>query len=343
MMAINSYTGEIHRYSIGTKGGTDGITVSVVAAESSFFSHVRSSWLNQLIAMSNEIGPSVARVVAALPAGSRWDGDPPLYDWAIAGERIFGYGPVSTAPDGTQHLATLGEAYQLGFFEARKEKDSPSLQDVKLMLPFENYIPYILGYNYVATNELGTFFVAMESAPAIYARFPLKPESFVKLTSMAGGYDEIQIFTTHASEQRDTFELFAELERLRIPVGLYGYGRLLYVLTRRPSTDGMKTEWWMHQIDPETDEILGRVRLPTSANHLSVVVARDNWFFFEKGPVEGGGIQNIDSLLTIPAKWITAPETSPLNSDDEIDACLSESVPAFERMELRVASLSPFR
>jgi hypothetical protein len=123
---------------------------------------------------------------------------------------------------------------------------------------------------------------------------------------------------------RDASALFKEIEGLTIPVGLYGQGNMLYLLTRKPDSQGA-TSWSLFQIDPQKDQVIGELRLPTKANHLTVVPSPEAWFLFEKGPVESPGAQNISSLLSIPASWINVPAGSPLNAaNPKVNECRSQ-------------------
>ena len=91
---------------------------------------------------------------------------------------------------------------------------------------------------------------------------------------------------------------------------------------RQPEQTGEGTEWLVYQIDPNKSEPMGFVRLPTHASHLSVVVDRDFWYLFEKGPVGAGGEQKIDKVLMVPTQWITSPAASRLNISADDVKCL---------------------
>jgi hypothetical protein len=103
--------------------------------------------------------------------------------------------------------------------------------------------------------------------------------------------------------------------------GLFGQGKYLYLLTRRPSPAG-GTEWLLHQIDPRKPQILGAVRIPSTASHLSVGVGRDEWYFIERGEVRGWGDQDIDTVIRVPQSWITSPDGSRIDArDPEVMQC----------------------
>src|SRR5437764_15418965 len=88
---------------------------------------------------------------------------------------------------------------------------------------------------------------------------------------------------------------------------------MLYLLALSPSET--QTIWWLYQIDPLRDKIIGRVLLPTAAQHITLVPTSAYWFIFEKGSVQDPGRQKIGSLLAIPTNWLVNPISSPLNEN----------------------------
>jgi len=93
---------------------------------------------------------------------------------------------------------------------------------------------------------------------------------------------------------------YEELETFSIPAGLYAQDGYLYLLTREPASEG-KTIWWFYQIDPAgTGSVRGRVRLPTNANHLTVIPTPDQgWMFIERSKVEPSQKQKIGPVVVI--------------------------------------------
>lgn len=63
------------------------------------------------------------------------------------------------------------------------------------------------------------------------------------------------------------------------PAGLYGDQAGLYVLVRDATGDAIL--WDLHRIDPERDDLVGKLRLPTSAPHLSLLPGRKYWVLEE--------------------------------------------------------------
>lgn len=72
---------------------------------------------------------------------------------------------------------------------------------------------------------------------------------------------------------------YAALEASSYPAGLYGDEDSLYVLMR--DATGGEPIWDLHRIDPQRDEVIGKVRLPTRAAHVSLLPGRRYWVLEE--------------------------------------------------------------
>ncbi len=78
-------------------------------------------------------------------------------------------------------------------------------------------------------------------------------------------------------EGRDAF--YAALEASSYPAGLFADEDSLYVLMR--DATGGEPVWDLHRIDPQRDEVIGKVRLPTNAAHVSLLPGRRYWVLEE--------------------------------------------------------------
>ena len=94
--------------------------------------------------------------------------------------------------------------------------------------------------------------------------FPELPATVVMLPESAGPAD-----TAYESA----------LAAASYPAGLYGDEFGLYVLVRDATGDSIV--WNLNHIDPERDELVGRLRLPTRAAHLSLLPGRKYWVLEE--------------------------------------------------------------
>ena len=86
-------------------------------------------------------------------------------------------------------------------------------------------------------------------------------------------------------EGRDAF--YAALESSSYPAGLYGDEDGLYVLMR--DATGGEPVWDLHRIDPRRDEVVGKIRLPTNAPHVSLLPGRKYWVLEESS----SGVENM--------------------------------------------------
>jgi hypothetical protein len=206
-----------------------------------------------------------------------------LYQWAAATQGTF-----------AAFAAVVQEKVQYGFFSIQ------SNSRLQLLLPADEHQKdfFLLGYPYIAAMEDSIYFLSMATHPALYRVSDGKAE---KLDALPRQYATRPDFSSpRVTGPSSAVARYAELETLSIPAGLYAQDGYLYLLTREPAGQG-KTTWWFYQIDPTGEEgeerIMGRVRLPTNAPHLTVIPTPDRgWLLIEKGKVE------LDSTRTLPVQ-----------------------------------------
>ncbi|HSS48021.1 MAG TPA: hypothetical protein VLX28_03645, partial [Thermoanaerobaculia bacterium] len=68
-----------------------------------------------------------------------------------------------------------------------------------------------------------------------------------------------------------------------MPAGLFAWDNALFLLSRRFEKN--ERQWFLSKIDPVKEELLWTVRVPSSADHLTVIPGPIEWAFLEKGPV----------------------------------------------------------
>jgi hypothetical protein len=158
---------------------------------------------------------------------------------------------------------------------------------------------YRLGHPYLTTLGDTAYLLSMGDTASL-VRIPAKGENTQVLTVPVPGRQlpALPQFRTYA----DVPPLMEAIERSTMPVGLYGWEGFLYVLSRAPSARG--TLWTLTKIDPRLDRIVANSRLPTSANHLTVVPGAKKWALVEKGPVVSWGHQETRRVLLVPASQI---------------------------------------
>jgi hypothetical protein len=219
-----------------------------------------------------------------------------VYDWTVAGKYLLAIGSVK-----------INGRHRFGFYRVPLQK----ISGFDFLRDFTQVDYYLLGNKYLAGRETGGdgFFLAMDNAGVIY-RVPAsgKPRT-LPLKVFPEEYRLIPPLRTVATGLSSDEALFKEIEGLKVPAGLYsGYDGFLYVLTRKPRTDGTGTLWLLHQIDVSKvgrEKLTGTIELPTSAPHLTVVLARDNFYILERGSVQALSRQSIESMLIVPSSLIT--------------------------------------
>ncbi len=86
----------------------------------------------------------------------------------------------------------------------------------------------------------------------------------------------------------NTVSSFRAWEASTAPVALFGRGLFLYLLARRPRAD-RSTQWTLFQIDPQRDQMIRSIELPTRASHVVVLPGSREWAIVEKGRVAAVG------------------------------------------------------
>jgi len=214
-----------------------------------------------------------------------------LYQWTLAGDELIGVGTL-TGPN-----PSLG--FRLGLLRAPATLDGR----VELLKKLNNEDFYLLsGYSYLASDRDEGYFLLMDKRPAIY-RISAETGEIEKLRAFPDEYRIRPTFRTRMTGPKSAPAHYAELETFTMPAGLFAQDGLLYLLTRRPDGNS-RTAWWLYQIDPGKDVILGRVQLPTAADHLTVVPGESSWCLIERGPVGPMQQQRISSMVLIPTSAV---------------------------------------
>jgi hypothetical protein len=153
---------------------------------------------------------------------------------------------------------------------------------------------------------------------AAYALSFSQPPALVRLTpphetlkAFPAGFAALPTTSQRQGGAGAAAVLFGSLEAASYPVALYGSGKYLYLLTRKPRAGG-GTLWQVTQIDPARDALVRTLTLPTEANHLDLAPGPRHWALVEKGPVVRAGAQRIGPVALVPSKWIEDPTESRL-------------------------------
>ncbi len=207
------------------------------------------------------------------------------YQSVVSGSEFFSFGAVKTAAN----------KFRFGFF--RVPAETPS--NFEFLLDFDDVEYYLLGHQYLASLNGHEYAVLMSGKASIIEFLP--DGSQRNLEVIPDSYRQVNKLETDTSRPHAEEDLFREIEKMSIPVGLYGQDGFLYLLTReRNPKPRSGTLWQLFPIDPEHLEVSRPLQIPTTANHLTVVNSEDNWYFIEKGPVQEDGSQDIGKMLIIP-------------------------------------------
>ena len=99
---------------------------------------------------------------------------------------------------------------------------------------------------------------------------------------------------------------WAAQEASSYPAGLYGDEDSLYVLMRDATGDTVA--WDLHRIDPELDTVVGKLRLPTNAPHVSLLPGSRYWLLLEASSGLESPLRPPIRLLLLDAAAIRAGE-----------------------------------
>jgi hypothetical protein len=213
-----------------------------------------------------------------------------LYQFTVAGDAVVAYGALLTSP----------ESYELGFFRAPLR--SAATQELSMLMPFDEGDYYLIGYQYLAAIEDEAYFVRMSKDPAIY-HISATGQDVARLAAFPDAFRVRPDFKTRMTGPKTASAHFSELESFRVAAGLYSQGGMLFLLTRTPDQKG-GTAWWLYEIDPRSDRLLGQVRLPTSSNHITLAPSETAWYLFERGAVGENQKQETSTMLVLSSSAI---------------------------------------
>lgn len=136
-------------------------------------------------------------------------------------------------------------------------------------------------------------------------------ESFRKLAPLPAPYDVAPRLPRTQGEKGLT-KIFDALASTTMAVELHSRPSGLYLLARVYDEESGEREWFVHRLEITDGEarLASTVRLPTSAEHVTLAPGRDVWLALERGAVRGYLDQEIPSMLSVPAAWIEAGATN---------------------------------
>jgi len=243
-------------------------------------------------------------------------------NWITRSTTFVGFGSISSVNLGTAEY-NPSRGFELGLITGEVSAGSGQFRNIQLLEQTEQNDFYLLGFPYFAATDDGLFYVRMTGAPgtrsAAIMRVEKTPSGKSVAKNLAAFPDDFRTIPNLASNKPGppkAQDRFKRVQESRMPVGLFGLGKMLYLLVRQPASNGEGTEWFVYKINPAEDVVLDWVRLPTRAPHLSVAAGPAFWYLIERGEVRGLGDQDITKVIAVPTRWITSPAAlSPLNPD----------------------------
>jgi hypothetical protein len=176
---------------------------------------------------------------------------------------------------------------------------------------------FLFGYPLMAATRANSYILVMSRSPyLVEIGFGVR-----KLRILPKEYSSTPVLP-EARRTEDAVTVYSALERSKMPVAIYGWKGNVYLLTRKPKAP-QQTEWVLWKIDVCLDRIVGRVTLPTDAEHVVVAPGLTSWAIIEKGPVTAFGRQSIESLLVVEGTWLernieaSRASSASFNNNDE--------------------------
>jgi hypothetical protein len=165
---------------------------------------------------------------------------------------------------------------------------------------------YRLGFPYITAVGNTAYVLTMGTTPGISkdtAPDGSKASSLLPVanTLSTGPSAELNPDLPTLQTPQDFVAVMSVVERSAMPVGLFGWNKNLYVLSRFPQGDA--TGWLLRKFSL-SGELRSAMRIPSSAAHLTVVPGPITWAFVEKGPVLAYGAQDIKTILFVPSALI---------------------------------------
>jgi hypothetical protein len=224
-----------------------------------------------------------------------------LLDWTQAGKDVIGYADIQGPGQGRA-------SWKNGF--VRFKADQPKSFSIvrERLFPDNARASMVLTYPLMASiGETG--YVALidgqEGNLGLW-RFVPGDKELHRLSAFPKRFERTlaPLLPDWGARKEDFSEVMAAVERETMPAGLWAWDSSLYLLFR--AFESGERHWYLSRIDPEQDNAgrdLSRtrwtVRIPSTANHMTVVPGPKEWAFLEKGPVTGWLSQETKSIFYV--------------------------------------------
>lgn len=220
--------------------------------------------------------------VESLASGMGNDGA--IYGWTFMEDGFLAFGDINSK-----------DGWKKGRLLRITHNSPPAVEDLRQVDqggPARHF--FLMGYPLIAKTESNVYALIMErKKPYILEvgfgvrELKVFPRDFSTTPTLAAG-----------GKTEDAHKIYTELENKTTATGLIGWNNYLYLLTRKPMSNG-KTEWMAWKINPCQDQVISSFKLPTQTEHIVISTNPSLWAILEKGPVVGFGKQEVKSLLLI--------------------------------------------
>lgn len=221
-----------------------------------------------------------------------------VFDWALAGDDVVGFGEVKDTRD----------RWYLGIVRFplnRPGEFQPLWTTTNVQDPTRAF--HRLGYAYTAAIGNQGFVIRVDDAMRLFRSDP--NGSFEEMVHPGKNGQSVDALGTVPTPELPNFDLpqnyaaaMRAVERSSMPTAIYGWGKDLFVISRRPQ--GGSTEWSLSRINVAESRIVETTIIPSRAHHLFAVPGDKQWAFVEKGAARGLDEQDVTGVLFVPAERI---------------------------------------
>lgn len=125
-----------------------------------------------------------------------------------------------------------------------------------------------------------------------------------RLSAFAGTKTLPALPANHGRGSHEAY--YALVEASSYFAGLYAEADSLYILAKTVTDDGLL--WNLHQIDPDRDSVVGSVRLPTTAVHVSLLPGPVHWVLEESSSISVDSLRKPTRLLLLDSEAIRSSQ-----------------------------------
>lgn len=234
-----------------------------------------------------------------------------IYGWTLLDDRsLLGYADILLA-DSTWTTGIVHASLRPGASHEFRVLHEISLKglDRTMLIYSRNLFGFADGKGYVMLYD--------EGRPGIFVFDPAAVDGgeprLRRLADLPSPYDR-RLELPSPSGPAGMTAIFGALAHSTVGVEIHPTPAGLYLLARDYDETSGERRWYVHElaVDGDGSRIVGSVRLPTHAEHVTVAPGPVSWVVLERAEVAGHMQQSIPSMLRVPSGWIEDAGTSPL-------------------------------